>query len=151
MNKGLRAQKPSANPAPSQLATGVFARFKAWTEKLKLEVIALWFAYRHPDTPWYAKLVAALVVGYAFSPIDLIPDFIPILGLLDDAILVPLGIWIALKLIPPGAYASARAQAQTWLEGGHAKPRNVFVAAAIVALWIAVLALCALWAWRRLA
>ena len=143
------ANQPQSRPVAT--ATRMFARFKAWTEKLKLEVIALWFAYRHPDTPWYAKLVAALVVGYAFSPIDLIPDFIPILGLLDDAILVPLGIWIALKLIPPGAYASARAQAQTWLEGEHAKPRNMLVAAAIVALWIAVLALCALWAWHEFA
>ena len=129
----------------------MFERLKAWTEKLKLEVIALWFAYRHPDTPWYAKLVAALVVGYAFSPIDLIPDFIPVLGLLDDAILVPLGIWIALKLIPAGVYASARVQAQTWLEGEHERPRNMFVATAIVALWIALLAFCALWAWHKLA
>ena len=129
----------------------MLARVKAWAEKLKLEVIALWFAYQHPDTPWYAKLFAALVVGYAFSPIDLIPDFIPILGLLDDAILVPVGIWIALKLIPPSAYQSARAQAQEWLEGSHERPRNMLIAAAIVALWIAVLALCLLWAWRNLA
>ncbi len=126
-------------------------RFKAWTEKLKLELIALWFAYRHPETPWYAKLFAAMVVGYAFSPIDLIPDFIPILGLLDDAILVPLGIWVALKLIPPNAYAGARVQAQRWLEGSHERPRSMLAAAAIVALWIAASVLCLLWAWRNLA
>ena len=124
-------------------------RFKAWTEKLKLEVIALWFAYRLPDTPWYAKLLAALVVAYAFSPIDLIPDFIPILGLLDDALLVPIGIWIAIRLIPPHVYAAARAQARAFVEGQHERPRNRAMAAAIVILWVVVLAFSAAWAWRR--
>ena len=126
-------------------------RLKAWAEKLKREVIALWFAYRHPDTPWYAKLFAALVVAYAFSPIDLIPDFIPIIGLLDDAILVPLGIWIAVRLIPPHAYAAARDEAGAWAEGSHERPRSRLMAAAIVTVWLVTLASCAVWAWRSMA
>ena len=126
-------------------------RLQAWAEKLKHEVIALWFAYRHPDTPWYAKAFAALVVGYAFSPIDLIPDFIPIIGLLDDALLVPLGIWIAVKLIPPHAYAVAREQARAWRDDRHARPRSMIMAAVIVVLWIALAALCSIWAWRTFA
>lgn len=129
----------------------MFDRLKAWTEQLKREVIALWFAYRHPDTPWYAKLFAALIVAYAFSPIDLIPDFIPVIGLLDDALLVPLGIWIAVKLIPAHVYAQARDQARAWVEGSHERPRNKLMAAAIVAIWIAVVALCAAWAWQAFA
>lgn len=126
-------------------------RFAAWTERLKHEVIALWFAYRHPDTPWYAKLLAALIVAYAFSPIDLIPDFIPVIGLLDDALLIPIGIWIAMRLIPAHAYAEARGQARAWIEGRHERPQNRAMAAAIVIIWVAVLALCAIWAWRSFA
>lgn len=126
-------------------------RFKAWIAKLEQEVIALWFAYRHPDTPWHARLVAALVVGYAFSPIDLIPDFIPVIGLLDDALLVPLGIWIAVKLIPQSAYAAAREQARAWLAGKHERPRNRIAAAAIVTLWVVALVLCGLWLWKEIA
>lgn len=129
----------------------MLARLKAWAGKLKHEVIALWFAYRHPDTPWYAKLVAALVVAYAFSPIDLIPDFIPVIGLLDDALLVPLGIWIAVKLIPPHALAAAREQARAWSDAGQERPRSTLMAAAVVALWVIAAGLVALWAWRRLA
>ena len=126
-------------------------RLQAWAHKLRHEVIALWFAYRHPDTPWYAKAFAALVVAYAFSPIDLIPDFIPIIGLLDDALLVPLGIWIAVRLIPPHAYAAAREQARAWHDDRHARPRSMIMAAVIVTLWIALAALCAIWAWHAIA
>ena len=126
-------------------------RLQAWAHKLRYEVIALWFAYRHPDTPWYAKAFAALVVAYAFSPIDLIPDFIPIIGLLDDALLVPLGIWIAVRLIPPHAYAAAREQARAWRDDRHVRPRSMIMAAAIVVLWIALATLCAIWAWHAVA
>ena len=126
-------------------------RLEAWAQKLKQEVITLWFAYRHPDTPWYAKAFAALVVAYAFSPIDLIPDFIPIIGLLDDALLVPLGIWVAVKLIPPHAYAAAREQARAWGDDREGRPRSMIMAAAIVTLWIAAAAFCSIWAWRAFA
>ena len=83
-------------------------KLKAWAEQLEAEVVALYYAYRDPRTPWYARVVSALVFTYALSPIDLIPDFIPVLGYLDDALIVPLGIWIALKLLPAEVMADAR-------------------------------------------
>ncbi len=77
------------------------ATLKRWARELKTEVIALWLCSRHQHMPWLARLVALLVVAYALSPIDLIPDFIPLLGYLDDLLLVPLGIWLAIRLTPP--------------------------------------------------
>jgi uncharacterized membrane protein YkvA (DUF1232 family) len=98
---------------------------RRWAKGLKSDIVALWFAYRHPLTPWYAKLFTVLVVAYAFSPIDLIPDFIPVLGFVDDAILLPMGIWFALKLVPAPVMAESRAQAQAWLDARKPKPQNV--------------------------
>lgn len=88
--------------------------FTIWKHKarqLKIQVDALYLAYRDPRTPWYARVFTALVVGYAFSPIDLIPDFVPVLGYLDDLLLLPLGVKIALDLIPAEIMAEAREQA----------------------------------------
>jgi uncharacterized membrane protein YkvA (DUF1232 family) len=87
-------------------------RLKAQAQKLKIELTALRLAYRDPRTPWYAKAVLFLVLAYAFSPIDLIPDFIPVLGYLDDVLLLPAGILLALKLIPAAVMAEAREQAR---------------------------------------
>src|SRR5215510_13084224 len=89
-------------------------RLIAWRERarlLKREVYALYFACRDPRTPWYAKAIAACVVAYALSPIDLIPDFIPVIGYLDDLVIVPLGIALVLKLIPAEIMAEHRALA----------------------------------------
>ena len=116
-----------------------------WAKQLKREVVTLWFCYRHPRTPLIAKLLAVCVVAYAFSPIDLIPDFIPVLGLLDDALLLPLGIWLTLKFIPHAVLAECRGQAVQWMEESHNKPRNWYGAAIVIALWIAAVALC--WYW----
>ena len=122
-------------------------RIREWARRLKIDMVALWFCTRHPRTPFAAKAVAAAVVAYAFSPIDLIPDFIPVLGYLDDLILLPLGVWIVLKLVPGDVLEECRAQATRWLEEKKAKPRSYLGAALIVALWLA-----ALWlAWRWLA
>jgi len=123
----------------------MFQTLRRWAKLLKGDLIALWFAYRNPHTPWYAKLFAVLVVAYAFSPIDLIPDFIPVLGLLDDAILLPVGIWIALKLVPAPVMAESREQAQAWLDARKPKPQNVIAAVVVVLLWIALAWL--LWRW----
>lgn len=79
--------------------------WKKRAKEIKLDALTLYFAYRHSQTPWYAKLLSGCVVAYAFSPIDLIPDFIPILGYLDDLILVPLGVWLSIKMIPPNVFA----------------------------------------------
>jgi uncharacterized membrane protein YkvA (DUF1232 family) len=109
---------------------------------LKAETYALYLAYRDPRVPWYARALAAVVVGYAFCPIDLIPDFVPVLGYLDDLLLVPLGIWLALKLIPPEVMAEARAQAAQVIAQG--KPVNRAAAAVVVAIWLLLAALAAL-------
>ena len=116
-----------------------------WAKLLKREAVTLWFCTKHPQTPLLAKVCAALIVAYAFSPIDLIPDFIPILGYVDEAILLPIGIWFTLKLIPPPVVDASRAQAEQWMAEKQAKPRNWFGAAIIVALWIAGAYLC--WRW----
>jgi uncharacterized membrane protein YkvA (DUF1232 family) len=111
-----------------------FVDWKRWARQLKRETYAVYLAYRDPRTPWYARLFAICVVGYAFSPIDLIPDPIPVLGYLDDLILVPLGIAIALRMIPPAVLADCRAQAQD--ATGQDRPRNWIAAAIIVAIWM---------------
>jgi uncharacterized membrane protein YkvA (DUF1232 family) len=106
--------------------------FRAAIHRLKTETYALYLAYRDPRTPWYARAWSALVVAYAFSPIDFIPDFIPVVGYLDDILLLPVGIWLALKMIPADVMADARRQAQT----APAQPTNRMAAAAIVAVWL---------------
>jgi uncharacterized membrane protein YkvA (DUF1232 family) len=110
------------------------ARWKDRARRLKREVYALYLAYRDPRVPWYARVVAGAVVAYAFSPLDLIPDFIPILGYLDDLILVPLGIALAIRLIPPQVLAESRAAAALAL--AEQKPVNRLAAACIIATWL---------------
>src|SRR5688572_19451473 len=122
----------------------MFASARAWARRIKRDTYALYLAVRDPRTPWYAKLFAACVVAYAFSPIDLIPDFIPILGYLDDVIIVPLGIVLALKLIPPAVMVECRAAADANRPSN--KPRNYIGAAVIVLLWLLAAALCIRWA-----
>ena len=114
-------------------------QWREWAGKLKRETYALWLAYRDPRVPWHARLFAAGVVAYAFSPIDLIPDPIPVLGYLDDLILVPLGIAIAVRLIPPEVLAESRARAEEAMRAG--KPVNRTAAAVIVGVWLCLAAL----------
>jgi uncharacterized membrane protein YkvA (DUF1232 family) len=114
-------------------------RWKSWARRLKLETYAIYLAYKDPRTPWHARLFAACVVGYAFSPIDLIPDVIPVLGYLDDLVLVPLGVSIALRMIPPPVLAECRGKARTVLEQG--KPTNRAAAVVIVGIWLLLAAL----------
>lgn len=112
--------------------------WRAWARSLKQETVALYLAYRDPRVPWYARLFAAVVVAYAFSPIDLIPDPIPVLGYLDDLLLVPLGIWLSLRMIPPTVMAEARAEAAARADEGLPVSRAAVVA--IVVVWIVVAA-----------
>jgi uncharacterized membrane protein YkvA (DUF1232 family) len=110
---------------------------ETWRQRareLKTETYALYLAYRDPRTPWYGRLYAALVVGYAFSPIDLIPDFVPILGYLDDLILVPLGIAVALRMIPPPVLLESRQKAKTVMAEG--RPFSRTAALAILLTWL---------------
>ena len=123
----------------------MWQRLLAWAKRLKREAVTLWFCTRDPRTPLLAKGLAWFIVAYAFSPIDLIPDFIPILGYLDEAILLPIGIWAVLKLIPEPVVTDARVKADAWLAAQNAKPRNWWGAAFIVLLWLAALYL--VWRW----
>ncbi len=112
-------------------------RLLQWAKQIKREAVTLWFCYRHPQTPLMAKIFAIAVVAYAFSPIDLIPDFIPVLGLLDDAILLPIGIWLTLKFVPAPILVECREKAAQWMAEKHGKPRNWLGAAIVIVLWIA--------------
>ncbi len=112
-------------------------RLKRWAGKLKVETYALYLAYRDPRAPWYARVFAALVVGYAFSPIDLIPDPIPFIGYLDDLILVPLGIALAIRMIPAEVLAECREKAKELSK----KPVNRVAAVVVVAVWLLCAAL----------
>jgi uncharacterized membrane protein YkvA (DUF1232 family) len=122
----------------------VIENWKQHARQLKTEIYALYLAYKDPRLPWYAKVVAAVVVGYAFSPIDLIPDMIPILGYLDDLVLIPLGVVLALKLIPPAVMAECRVEAQQVMS--QDKPTNRIAAVIIIAIWmiLAMLAILAI-------
>ncbi len=115
---------------------------------LKTELYALYLAYRDPRVPWYARLFAAAVVAYAFSPIDLIPDPIPVLGYVDDLVLVPLGIALALRMIPPAVLADCRARAEEVMAAG--RPTSWAAAVAIVAVWLALAALAVALVFRTL-
>ena len=122
------------------LRTSLRARARA----LKQDVVALWYAVRDPRTPVAARLVAGFVVAYALSPIDLIPDFIPVLGYLDDVILVPLGIALALWLIPAPVMVDARKRAAA----DAVRQKSLIAAAVFVAIWISVAAGGTWLAWR---
>jgi uncharacterized membrane protein YkvA (DUF1232 family) len=119
---------------------------RAWAKRIKRDGVTLWFACKDPLTPWYAKALGAFVVAYALSPIDLIPDFIPILGYLDDVILLPILIWLAVKMLPNHVLAESRTKADEWLASAASKPRSMVGAIAIVALWLALAAALSLWA-----
>ena len=118
---------------------GTIERWKRQVKLLRAETYALYLAYRDPRVPWYSKAFAALVVGYAFSPIDLIPDFVPILGYLDDLILIPIGITIALKMIPDEVMEECRLDAREAL--GDGRPTNWAAVIVIVGIWLLTVAI----------
>ena len=117
----------------------IIEQWKQQAKGLKVEVYALYLAYRDPRVPWYARFFAACVVGYAFSPIDLIPDFIPVIGYLDDLVLIPLGIKIALSMIPANVMSESREKAQEIIRQG--KPVNRVAAMIIILIWLSLAAL----------
>jgi uncharacterized membrane protein YkvA (DUF1232 family) len=112
-------------------------RWKTWARAIKRDALALYFAARDPRVPWVAKILALAVTAYAFSPIDLIPDFVPILGYLDDLLIVPVGIALVVWLIPPPVMAEHRQSAAT----AQGRPVSKVAAAMIIAVWVAALAL----------
>ena len=116
---------------------------REWAGLIRRDLVALWLAARDPRVPWHAKAIAGAVAAYALSPIDLIPDFIPILGQLDDLLIVPAGIWLAVRLIPPPVLAELRDRAST-----TGRPASRIAAGLIVALWLAAAA-AVVWAFLR--
>ena len=123
----------------------MFERMKAWARAIRLDITTLWLAARDPRVPWYAKALAGFVAAYALSPIDLIPDFIPVLGYLDDLLIVPLGIVLAIRLIPPPILAELRAEAARRGRQAPSKAGLVLIAA----LWLVSAVLLAWLLWPR--
>jgi len=117
---------------------------RAWVKRIKRDAAMLWFARRHPDTPLVAKVLCAFAVAYALSPIDLIPDFIPVLGYVDDVLLLPAMIWLAVRLLPTHVVEACRAQAEEWIVEQKKKPTSYVGAIAIVIVWLGAIYLC----WR---
>lgn len=132
------------NSQPDETPTSVFglpssltAHFESWKRRagvLKIEVYAVYLAYKDPRVPLHARILAACVAGYAFNPIDLIPDPIPILGYLDDLVLVPLGIALAVRMIPPDVMADCRQKSREAMSQGI--PVNKIAAAIVIAIWL---------------
>lgn len=127
----------------------LLSRLKQRARQIKADTFALYLAARHPATPWYARLAVAAVVAYAFSPIDLIPDFIPVLGYLDDLVLVPLGIALSIRLIPASVMEECRQRAQERMADG--KPASRIAAAVIIIIWVGIAALGIAWTYEAFA
>ena len=120
-------------------------RRSSMVRRMRVEAHAAWLAARDPRCPWPARAVGLVVAAYALSPIDLIPDFIPVLGLLDDAVLIPAGLWLFARLLPPGLLDEHRAAAEAAAE----RPRSAWGAAIIVVVWGgAALLVWSLWSWN---
>jgi uncharacterized membrane protein YkvA (DUF1232 family) len=123
----------------------VLESIRVWARRIKRDAVMLWFAQRHRDTPFLAKALCVFTVAYALSPIDLIPDFIPVLGYVDDALLLPALIWLAVRLLPAHVVLECRGLAEAWMAREKAKPRSYTGAVAIVVIWLGLLYLC--WWW----
>jgi uncharacterized membrane protein YkvA (DUF1232 family) len=117
--------------------------WKQQVRKLKKETYAIYLACKDSRTPWYARALAALVVAYAVSPIDLIPDVIPVIGYLDDLVLVPLGIILVLRMIPPAVLKNCRKQAEAATD--RATPKSWIAAVVVVAIWLLLGIFAVLW------
>lgn len=111
---------------------------RAWARRLQRDGLMLWFAYRDPRTPWWLKGLAFFVVAYALSPIDLVPDFIPVLGYLDDVVLLPVLIWLVVRFLPEHVARDCRGQAETWMAERKAKPVSRAGLVLVLMVWFAV-------------
>lgn len=111
---------------------------RVWARQVKRDGLTLWFAGKSPKTPWYAKALGGFVVAYALSPIDLIPDFIPVLGYVDDVLLLPVLIWLTVKLLPEDVLRDCRRQADEWMKEQGSKPRSTAGVVLVIAVWLLV-------------
>ncbi len=107
-----------------------------WARRVKRDGVMLWFACRDLRTPWWLKALAMLVVAYALSPIDLVPDFIPVLGFLDDVILLPVLIWLIVRYLPPDIARDGRLQAEAWMAERQAKPVSLAGLVLVLGVWL---------------
>jgi uncharacterized membrane protein YkvA (DUF1232 family) len=123
----------------------VMLSIKSWAQRMKRTSVALWFAYRHTETPLVAKLVCMLIVAYALSPIDLIPEFIPVLGFLDELLLLPGLIWLAKRLVPRDVMAASEQKANVWMKEHGSRPTIYAGAVLILVIWTLLAA--AAWYW----
>jgi uncharacterized membrane protein YkvA (DUF1232 family) len=146
--KNRRTSESSPRGKDDVASEGVRERWRRWVQRLKVETYALYLAYTDPRTPWYAKLLAAGVVAYAVSPIDLIPDFIPVLGLLDDLVIVPLGTALAIRMVPKEVMTECRQKARDVMDINASRQTRYLVTAIIIAIWCLMVALVVLLALR---
>lgn len=123
----------------------ILETLRGWAKKLKRDGVTLWLVCKHPETPWYAKALGVFVVAYALSPIDLIPDFIPVLGYLDDVLLLPGLIWLAIRFTPAPVLAECRLKGDEWMAQEGVKPRSLWGAGLILVVWIGVA--WGMWVW----
>lgn len=114
----------------------LISRLKTWARLLKQDILTLWFATKLPQTPWISKVIAIFIVAYAFSPIDLIPDFIPIIGFLDEIILLPVLIWLAIRSIPCHIIQEAKYQAEQWSTQNQEKLNSKLGALLVIGVWL---------------
>ncbi len=126
----------------------MFAAIRQWARRIKQDAVMLWFAYKDPRTPWLPKIISMLAVAYALSPIDLIPDFVPVLGFLDDAVLLPAMIWLAVRLLPDDVVTACRQLAIDWMQVNQRKPVNRWGIALVLMVWALVVLLIIVW-WDR--
>jgi uncharacterized membrane protein YkvA (DUF1232 family) len=122
-------------------------RMRGWARRIKRDGLTLWFACKNPGTPWHAKALAWFVVAYALSPIDLVPDFIPVLGYLDDVIMLPVLIWLTVRMLPQPVLLLSRLEAEEWMRTEAARPRSRLGLFLVLGIWLAL----AWMAWRYLA
>jgi uncharacterized membrane protein YkvA (DUF1232 family) len=120
------------------------SRLRKWAKELKRQTLVVYFAARDPRTPWLARLLALGIAAYALSPIDLIPDFIPVVGYLDDLFIVPLGLMLVLRLLPTEVRMAAQAQASAAV----GRPTSRVMAVVIVAIWVIAIGATGLWLWQ---
>jgi len=116
----------------------VWQALKQWAKRIRRDTFALWFAVRNERTPRWLRWFGILIIAYALSPIDLIPDFLPIIGYLDELILLPAGLWLIVRYMPVDVLAESRARADDWLAAGKSRPRSAFGAIIVIVIWITV-------------
>ena len=114
-------------------------QLKNWARNLKKEVLIIWFSVKNPKTPLVPKAICIFIVAYALSPIDLIPDFIPLLGYVDDLILLPILIWVAIQLIPSTIFQDSKIEAEDWLIQNYTKPKSKFGLLIVIFIWSHIL------------